>query len=222
MKTPWSSKVANALDACGAPACQVEKILRYELPDGTTLEQATPIIGDRMQQVVLPNLDNVDKIFGHEAPKTIKSADILGGGIEALKAFNASEKFGLNDNQIAYLYKVFMKYGRNPTDLELMCFAQANSEHCRHGTFNAIWTIDGIEMGKTMFQHIKATHGAQVDAGNATTLSAYSDNAAVFEGGNTLQLIRTPNGRYAYQEGMTHILGKVETHNHPTSISPFP
>lgn len=104
-----------------------------------------------------------------------------------------------------------------------MCFAQANSNHCRHGDFNAIWTIDGEVMPKTMFQHIKATHEAQVATGNLTTLSAYSDNAAVFDGGkNANQLERTSNGTYEYHNTPLHFLGKVETHNFPTSVSPYP
>lgn len=103
-----------------------------------------------------------------------------------------------------------------------MSFAQANSEHCRHGTFNALWTIDGEEQEKTMFQHIKSTDQAQHALGNDTTRSAYSDNAAVFLGGNGEQLSRTPDGKYEYRNGLINILGKVETHNHPTSISPYP
>lgn len=146
MKTPSSSKIAGALISCGINVnIQVEKINQYELPEGIKTSDAIKDLVDRMQQVMLSSLDNVDTIFLHGEPGSIKRADILNGGVEALRAFNTSEKFGLNNDQIDYLYKIFSAYDRNPTDLELMCFAQANSEHCRHGTFNAFWTIDGVK-----------------------------------------------------------------------------
>lgn len=182
MKTPSGSKMENVLSSCGLPpGLLVERILRYKIPEGATARDVGGKIGDRMQQVVRTELEDVTDIFKHSKPSSIKKADVLNGGIEALREFNASEKFGLNEDQLKYLYEVFVKYGRNPTDLELMSFAQANSEHCRHGTFNALFTIDGQEQEKTMFQLIKATHNAQIAVGNWTTRSAYSDNAAVFE-----------------------------------------
>ncbi len=222
MKTPSSSKITDALRACGIHAWQVEKIFQYGYPENTPISSATQNLVDRMQQVAASDLDKVDEVFNHGTPGSIKHADILNGGIDALKAFNASEKFWLNDNQLHYLFEVFSRYGRNPSDVELMSFAQANSEHCRHGTFNAEWTIDGVKREYTMFQHIRSTHQAQIALLNHTTLSAYTDNAAVFLWGEGSQISRTPEGKYEYRVGLINMLGKVETHNHPTSISPFP
>jgi phosphoribosylformylglycinamidine synthase len=183
-----------------------------------------------MQQIATQNLERVGEIFQHNPSWAIKYAPLLEEWIDGLRLFCNGDKTknivwnapGLNENQLIYLEGIFRKYWRNPTDLELFCFAQANSEHCRHGTFNATWTIDWVEQEKTMFQRIKSTHAAQVASWNHTSLSVYSDNAAVFEWGTGYALIRQPDGKGEYVYWHIHNLLKVETHNHPTSISPYP
>ncbi len=136
---------------------------------------------------------------------------------------NANSELGLalSDDEIDYLLAAFTSAGRNPTDVELMMFAQANSEHCRHKIFNADWTIDGEKQDKSLFAMIKNTH----QLAPRGTVVAYSDNSSVIEGANVMRFY--PRGAaagnaYAESEELTHILMKVETHNHPTAISPFP
>lgn len=222
MRTPVSSKIADVLEACGIAVGQVERILQYQLPDGSIFEEVAPQIADRMQQVATQDLNSVEKIFVHKKPWEIKYAPLMNEWFQGLETFNKTEKLWLNKDQLIYLESMFRRYNRDPSDLELFCFAQGNSEHCRHGIFNATWTIDEIQQNQTMFQLIKATDAAQVARGNNTTLSRYIDNAAVFVGWYGYSLIRQPNGTGEYVPWPIQNLFKVETHNHPTSISPFP
>ncbi len=222
MRTPISSKICDVLEACGVPAGQVERILRYRLPDESTFEEVAPMVTDRMQQSAVKDLGTVEEIFVHNKPWEIQYAPLMNEWFLGFEAFNKTEKLWLSRDQLVYLESVFRRYNRDPSELELFCFAQANSEHCRHGTFNASWTIDGINQERTMFQHIKATHAAQIAAWNQTSLSVYSDNAAVFSGWVWYYLNRSEGGVGIYEQWPIHNLLKVETHNHPTSISPFP
>ncbi len=224
--SPWSSKATNIARSCGLAA--VERIERgvawYFRKAGwhplETQERASvlPLIHDRMTETVLSDLDGVSRLFEHHAPAPMTCVDVLDGGRAALEQANGTLGLALSSDEIDYLYEQFTRMGRNPTDVELMMFAQANSEHCRHKIFNARWVIDGKVETHSLFDMIRNTH-AHSPAG---TLSAYADNAAVMAGAECERFYPTPgSGRYAYVRELTHILMKVETHNHPTAISPF-
>src|SRR5262249_39929974 len=124
----------------------------------------------------------------------------------------------LSEDEIEYLERYFVRIARNPTDVELMMFAQANSEHCRHKIFNANWVIDGHRIPQTLFGMIRSTHAKHPRG----TLVAYADNAAIVEGGETARFYPRGGGEYGYAAEPAHAVLKVETHNHPTAISPFP
>src|SRR5690606_20821864 len=151
---------------------------------------------------------------------------VLAQGKQALEQANRELGLALSEDEIDYLLEAFNGLGRNPTDVELMMFAQANSEHCRHKIFNAQWVIDGVQQGNTLFGMIRATHAAQPKG----TVVAYSDNAAVMEGGPTRVFYAArpesdqgpANTAYGAHDAIMHTLMKVETHNHPTAIAPFP
>ena len=145
--------------------------------------------------------------------------DILGGGKQALVSANSDMGLALADDEIDYLVNSFTELGRNPNDIELMMFAQANSEHCRHKIFNASWTLDGKAQQHSLFAMIRNTH----ENNSTGILSAYKDNAAVFAGFSAGRFFPDPLDRqFAYHEEDIHVLIKVETHNHPTAIAPYP
>src|SRR4029079_7885106 len=168
---------------------------------------------------VLGSFDESTRLFEHIKPVPLTAVDILKGGVAALKAANADMGLALSEDEIDYLFEQFTRAGRNPTDVELMMFAQANSEHCRHKIFNASWILDGREQEKSLFAMIRNTH-AHTPRG---VLSAYRDNAAVLAGSNGVRYFPTvSDGVYRGVREPIDILMKVETHNHPTAISPFP
>ena len=175
---------------------------------------------DRMTEMVLTSLNDADALFSELKAKPLESVDVLGGGKKALLNANTELGLALSDDEIDYLVDAFNSVKRNPTDVELMMFAQANSEHCRHKIFNADWTIDGIEQDKSLFQMIKNTHELHPQG----TVVAYSDNSSIIEGAKVQRFYPRDikDGTYGLSEELTHILMKVETHNHPTAISPFP
>ncbi|MEO6146529.1 MAG: phosphoribosylformylglycinamidine synthase [Sulfuriferula sp.] len=224
--SPWSSKATDIARHCG-----LEKISRIERGtayhfsrrDGaelTTADRAriAPHIHDRMTETVFGSLDDAQALFRHLPPKPLTVVDILGAGRAALVSANAEMGLALSADEIDYLVDNFTRIGRNPTDVELMMFAQANSEHCRHKIFNAAWVIDGEAQPHTLFGMIRETHARHPQG----TVVAYSDNSSVIEGADVARFHPAENGRYVYREALTHILMKVETHNHPTAISPFP
>ncbi len=222
--SPWSSKATEIAHRCGLTAIQrIERGIEYWLTadsglPGETKQQLAAVLHDRMTQSVYFGEEN-PVLFGIHEPKPSQTVDVIGQGRGALVSANTELGMALSEDEIDYLYESFQIIGRNPTDVELMMFAQANSEHCRHKIFNANWTIDGVEQAETLFKMIRNTSG-QSPSG---ILSAYSDNAAVVEGFNTQVFIRNPKtGEYGYTEEASHLLMKVETHNHPTAISPFP
>ncbi|MCX8145621.1 MAG: phosphoribosylformylglycinamidine synthase [Azovibrio sp.] len=224
--SPWSSKATDIAHNCGLT--QVERIergiaLRLALVGGRALTAAErqavqAHIHDRMTESVLDSFEAATALFQHFAPKPLTCVDVLAGGRPALVAANASLGLALSEDEIDYLMQIFTAAGRNPTDVELMMFAQANSEHCRHKIFNAAWVIDGEPKEATLFSMIRATHKAHPHG----TVVAYADNAAVIEGERIARFYPDAQGRYAYHEELTHLIAKVETHNHPTAISPFP
>jgi phosphoribosylformylglycinamidine synthase len=221
--SPWSSKASDIARNCGLAKIQrLERGIAYYVAGDITDADAELIaasLHDRMTQLVLDNLKQAAGLFQHSQPKPLTVIDILAGGRAALEQANASLGLALAEDEIDYLVTSFNELGRNPHDIELMMFAQANSEHCRHKIFNASWDIDGQSQDKSLFGMIKNTfqmHGEGV-------LSAYKDNAAVIVGSVAGRFFPNPETReYAAVQEPIHILMKVETHNHPTAIAPFP
>jgi phosphoribosylformylglycinamidine synthase len=224
--SPWSSKATDIARACGLDAVErIERGLAMGFEPAVSAESSPeawrrllPLIHDRMTETVLSTLAQADALFHDARPKPLARIDLLGRGLGALEAANHSMGLALSQEEIAYLGEYFTRIRRNPTDVELMMFAQANSEHCRHKIFNAAWVIDGQPMPDSLFGMIRHTH-AQSPEG---TLVAYADNAAVIEGAKAARMRPDAEGVYGMSEEYTHIVMKVETHNHPTAISPFP
>ncbi|TWI58731.1 phosphoribosylformylglycinamidine synthase [Pseudomonas duriflava] len=221
--SPWSSKATDIAHNCGlAKVERIERGIAYYVA-GSFSESDTQalaaLLHDRMTQLVLSGLDEAEGLFSHATPKQLTAIDILGGGRAALEAANVTLGLALADDEIDYLVSSFTSLGRNPHDIELMMFAQANSEHCRHKIFNASWDIDGESQEKSLFGMIKNTY----EMNREGVLSAYKDNAAVIEGFTAGRFYPDPETRqYSANQEPVHILMKVETHNHPTAIAPFP
>lgn len=230
--SPWASKATDIVHNCGLKkVLRVERGTCYELIlKGNAVlkpeerEAIAAVLHDRMTESVVSPDVNPAIVFADAKGKDMQSIDIVGQGREALEKANVELGLALNEDEIQYLIDAFTKLNRNPTDVELMMFAQANSEHCRHKIFNASWTIDGEKKDKSLFSMIRETHKAHPEG----TIVAYSDNAAIFEGGDTARMYPRGNedavgGRsYSTVVEPTHSVFKVETHNHPTAISPFP
>ncbi|WP_113907206.1 phosphoribosylformylglycinamidine synthase [Aliidiomarina celeris] len=222
--SPWSSKASDIVHNCGLPAIKrVERgvVWRFESGDGNepaVHKKVASLVHDRMTESVLSTLADAETLFAVQTPAPMQHVDILSGGKQALVEANQSMGLALADDEIDYLVASFERLERNPSDVELYMFAQANSEHCRHKIFNASWTIDGVAQEKSLFKMIKRTFEATPDY----VLSAYKDNAAVMEGSEAGRFFPTEQHEYRYHGEPVHILMKVETHNHPTAISPFP
>ncbi|HEX3063577.1 MAG TPA: AIR synthase-related protein, partial [Usitatibacter sp.] len=183
--------------------------------DRAALERA---VHDRMTETVADSFDSAARLFEHFRPQPLATIDAMGRGRAALEESNAAMGLALAPDEIDYLLESFAHLGRNPTDVELMMFAQANSEHCRHKIFNASWTVDGRREPDSLFQMIRNTHRANPRG----TLVAYADNSAVMEGAPIRRFYPDGRGVWGYRDELTHILMKVETHNHPTAIAPHP
>ncbi|MGB9128019.1 MAG: phosphoribosylformylglycinamidine synthase [Thiobacillus sp.] len=223
--SPWSSKATDILKNCGLTGFRrIERGVAFHVLDavgqplsGEAKARLLPLLHDRMTEAVM-TLADVEQLFRHVPPRELAAVDVLGGGRPALEAANRSLGLALSDDEVEYLVENFVRIGRNPTDVELMMFAQANSEHCRHKIFNASWVIDGAAQAKSLFGMIRDTHAAHPEG----TVVAYSDNSSVIEGATIDRFYPRADGSYAYSSELTHVLMKVETHNHPTAISPFP
>lgn len=231
--SPWASKATDIARNCGLDAVQrIERGVRYTLvpergllgsktPTTAQLQQLSAMLHDRMTETVVDASFDGQALFEERTGKPVQIMDVLGQGRAALEQANTELGLALADDEIDYLLEAFQKLGRNPTDVELMMFAQANSEHCRHKIFNAQWVIDGTPSDQTLFGMIRATHKAQPEG----TVVAYSDNAAIMEGGPATLFHSSGIGKPgAYQNSAVtlHTLMKVETHNHPTAIAPYP
>lgn len=222
--SPWSSKATDIAHNCGLDqVVRVERGIAYYV-QGTEYftEQQLADLGaelhDRMVETVLGDLHQAEILFSHQEPALVATVDTLGGGIAALKQANTELGLALAEDEIEYLVESFKGLDRNPTDVELMMFAQANSEHCRHKIFNASWTLDGEDQEHSLFGMIRNTY--KVNGENV--LSAYSDNAAVVAGTEGGRFYPDPVTKlYGYSQEPVHLLMKVETHNHPTAISPY-
>ena len=222
--SPWSSKATDIAHNCDlSQVRRLERGLAFyvQAPQLTETQWQTlsALLHDRMMETVYSDLHQAEQLFAHHEPQPVKSVDVLGEGRQALVHANTSLGLALADDEIDYLLAAFTKLGRNPNDIELYMFAQANSEHCRHKIFNADWIIDGEKQPKSLFKMIKNTFEQTPDY----VLSAYKDNAAVMEGSEVGRFFAdAENGEYGYHQEAAHILMKVETHNHPTAISPWP
>lgn len=234
--SPWASKASDIAHNCGLDAVRrIERGVRYVIQPSrgllrtqqlseAQLAQVAALLHDRMTETVVDAGFDGQALFVSLAGKPVQTVDVLAQGRQALIKANTDLGLALSEDEIDYLAEAFQNLRRDPTDVELMMFAQANSEHCRHKIFNASWVIDGQTQPNTLFGMIRATHAAQPQG----TIVAYSDNAAVMQGGTRsvfhAGLQKTPEGQpvYAAYEQTMHTLMKVETHNHPTAIAPFP
>ena len=221
--SPWSSKASDIARNCGLAKIQrLERGIAFYVAGEFTDAQAQLIadgLHDRMTQIVLENLEQAAGLFSHSEPKPLTAIDVLGGGRAALETANVELGLALAEDEIDYLVNAFVGLKRNPHDIELMMFAQANSEHCRHKIFNASWDIDGESQEKSLFGMIKNTYVMHSEG----VLSAYKDNASVIVGSVAGRFFPDPETRqYGAVQEPVHILMKVETHNHPTAIAPFP
>ena len=222
--SPWSSKASDIARVCGlAPVQRIERGIEYRLsvaaPLGReALVQVSAALFDRMTEMALLDAAEVGRLFTHSAPRPVRHI-ALRGGRAGLEQANQEMGLALSPDEMEYLLESFAQLGRDPTDAELMMFAQANSEHCRHKIFNARWVIDGRERAESLFAMIRYTHERHPEG----VLSAYRDNAAVIEGAQGMRYFPDPRtGAYGCSAEPIDILMKVETHNHPTAISPFP
>jgi phosphoribosylformylglycinamidine synthase len=223
--SPWASKATDIAHNCGLKAVhRIERGVAYylsaaqPLADGV-LARVAPLIHDRMIERVFFDMNEAERLFVREQPRPLVTVDISGDARAALEAANREMGLALSDDEIDYLAENYEELGRNPTDVELMMFAQANSEHCRHKIFNADWIIDGERQPKSLFAMIRNTFNKSP----AGVLSAYKDNASIVKGSPASRFFPDPaTGEYGYTDEDVHMLMKVETHNHPTAISPFP
>src|SRR5450830_748097 len=233
--SPWASKATDIAHNCGmAQVHRIERGVAYTVSRkggllGTSLgaakalsadqvTAAAALLHDRMTESVLRDASQAALLFRELDAKPLASVDVIGAGKGALEEANTALGLALSPDEIDYLFEAFTRVQRNPTDVELMMFAQANSEHCRHKIFNADWTIDGAAQARSLFQMIKNTH----QLAPRGTIVAYSDNSSIIEGAAVTRFYPRGEGReYAASVELTHTLMKVETHNHPTAISPF-
>ena len=231
--SPWASKATDIAHNCGLPIHRVERITEYRLVLKTSmlggakalsdeqLGQVAALLHDRMTESALPKREDALALFTALQAAPMEHVDVLGGGRAALEAANKTWGLALAEDEIEYLVNAFNGLGRNPTDVELMMFAQANSEHCRHKIFNAQFTIDGVAQPNSLFGMIRNTEKVSPQH----TVVAYSDNASIMEGHAIERFVARAGDQgapYVKEAAQHHVLMKVETHNHPTAISPFP
>ncbi len=226
--SPWASKATDILHHCGfATVNRIERGILYTLSlcperhwSEVMQQQVMELLQDRMTESAVSDSAFLAHLFVHAQPKPMQTLDVLRGGKSVLEAANQSLGLALSAEEIDYLLANFQALGRNPSDVELTMFAQANSEHCRHKIFNATWKIDNEPRQYSLFDMIRFTYAQN----NAGVLSAYQDNGAVIAGDlSSARLFPDPETKvYCYVEEATAIVIKVETHNHPTAISPFP
>lgn len=228
--SPWASKATDIVKNCGIEGVlRVERGTIFNLATTATLSDdekaaAAAVLHDRMTESVVAEDFSAEQLFVELEGRPMATVALVEEGRPALERANVEMGLALSEDEIDYLTDAFTKIGRNPTDVELMMFAQANSEHCRHKIFNARWTIDGADREETLFGMIRQTHKMAPQG----TITAYADNAAIFEGAEVTRLYPRPGsgnefGRvFERADEMTHTVFKVETHNHPTAISPFP
>ena len=235
--SPWASKATDIAHNCGLALRRVERFVEYRITlksgllskpslDEAQRQRIAALLHDRMTESVLFDPAQASRLFTELQAQPMAFVDVLGGGRAALTAANTQWGLALAEDEIDYLVNAFTTLQRNPTDVELMMFAQANSEHCRHKIFNAQFTIDGVAQDKSLFGMIRNTH----QLAPQHTVVAYSDNASIMEGSQVERFVakmaagggNTSAPSYEKSSATSHVLMKVETHNHPTAISPFP
>ncbi|WP_416189094.1 phosphoribosylformylglycinamidine synthase [Neisseria sp. CCUG17229] len=221
--SPWASKATNIAENCGLEGVErIERGMAVWIRGDLTAEQQqqwAALLHDRMTESVLTDIDAAAQLFHHIQSETFSTVDLLNGGKEALVKANSEMGLALSPDEIDYLVENYQALGRNPSDVELMMFAQANSEHCRHKIFNADFILNGEKQPKSLFRMIRDTHEAHPEG----TVVAYKDNSSVIEGAKIERFYpnAADNHGYRFHEEDTHIIMKVETHNHPTAIAPF-
>ncbi|MET0540471.1 MAG: phosphoribosylformylglycinamidine synthase, partial [Variovorax sp.] len=232
--SPWASKATDIAHNCGLPLRRVERVTQFHFGlksslfgkaatlDDEQLGAVAGLLHDRMTESVLPGIDGAAALFAELPGQPMANVDVQAGGRDALVAANSQFGLALAEDEIDYLVDAFTRLGRNPSDVELMMFAQANSEHCRHKIFNADFTIDGVAQAQSLFSMIRHTEKENPQH----TVVAYADNASVMEGARIerFMALADSGGAAGYRKdnALHHVLMKVETHNHPTAISPFP
>ncbi|KAK4040228.1 hypothetical protein C8A01DRAFT_35742 [Parachaetomium inaequale] len=226
--SPWSSKATSIAQVCGfeQQIRQIERgrviVIEFEQPYNDKTVPFRDILHDRMTETLTTDAPDLNTMFAEGQSAALEVVDIFADGrdpAQVLNEYNKARGLALDQSEVDYLVEKFTQLGRPPHDIELFMFAQVNSEHCRHKQFNANWTIDGMAKGKTLFEMIRNTHKVTPDY----TVSAYSDNAAVMEGEHTnLWAPDYSTGSWKLHKELLHVLAKVETHNHPTAIAPFP
>ncbi|MCE3264298.1 MAG: phosphoribosylformylglycinamidine synthase [Pseudoduganella sp.] len=233
--SPWASKATDIVHNCGMGHIhRVERGVAFRINlkggilgtglgaakklDTEQAQAVAALLHDRMTESVLRHADQAAGLFSSLEAKPLESIDVMGAGRTALEKANTDLGLAMSDDEIDYLLEAFTSAKRNPTDVELMMFAQANSEHCRHKIFNADWTIDGVAQEMSLFKMIKNTHQKNPRG----TVVAYSDNSSIIEGAEVTRFYPRDGHEYAPTTELVHTLMKVETHNHPTAISPFP
>ncbi len=228
--SPWSSKATDIAHRCGLGAIgRIERGVRYAIQtkaglfgkkalDDARREAIVALLFDRMTETVCDEAFDFGRLFHAEPAQTMETVDVLRDGCAALLKANSDWGLALSDDEIDYLFDAFNQLGRNPTDVELMMFAQANSEHCRHKIFNATWTIDGKAQERSLFSMIRNTEAVSSHG----TIVAYADNAAIIEGAFAERWFPRNDGVWRASLEPVHVVMKVETHNHPTAIAPFP
>ena len=218
----WSSKATDIARNAGLPnLIRLERVVRYSINGVVAGDRAhvAPLIHDRMTESVLERIEEAAALEQHPTAQALRRIPLSNEGADALHAANSELGLALADDEIAYLAACYADLGRDPTDIELMMFAQANSEHCRHKIFNAQWRIDAQDQPHSLFSMIRHTYAAAPHK----VLSAYKDNAAVTSGYRARRFfVDQDDQTYRYVEEDAHVLMKVETHNHPTAISPYP
>ncbi len=222
--SPWSSKATDIAHNCGLGAVHrieratVYRITGFEKLAGVDRAAVVATLHDPMTETVRFSENDTTTLFATQSPQPLDKIPMAQSGKPALDQANRELGLALSADEVDYLFNYYDRIGRDPTDVELMMFAQANSEHCRHKIFNATWTIDGVAKDKSLFAMIRNTHAISPQK----TIVAYSDNCAVMEGAMVERLYPTVDHHYQFHTGKMHVLMKVETHNHPTAISPWP
>ncbi len=219
--SPWSSKATDIAHVCGLEVVErIERVIAYTLI-GANVDAAAcgRVLADRMTETVIAREADLASVVARSGtPRPLAKVALGADGVATLREASRRMGLALADDEIDYLVRRYRELGRDPSDVELMMFAQANSEHCRHKIFNAEWHVDGVKQDASLFALIKRSTAASPSG----VLSAYKDNAAVVEGEIGARVWADTDGVYRTHVEPSHILGKVETHNHPTAISPFP
>jgi phosphoribosylformylglycinamidine synthase len=216
LRSPWSSKATDIARSCGLQIDRLERLTRYQLqlPASFDLQALARTLFDPLTESLLRAHD-LNTLWAQQAPAAMQN---IAADVAALQAANQSLGLALSGQEIAYLQQQYQTLGRPATDAELMMFAQANSEHCRHKIFNASWQSEQQTLRRSLFSMIRLTHALQP----GDTLSAYADNAAVLRGPRAALLFADADGCYRMHSEAQAIAIKVETHNHPTGIAPYP